>query len=193
VRPDLAGVFPLLLAEPGWLDVGQAVDSALSTGRPVYLIKPMPGLDAKVELGQPDPSGLTPVLEPAVTGPPVFAEDVVIGDAVRLLGFDVQPSGDAVQIDLFWQPLRPLEADYTSFVQVLAANGDKIAQSDQQAGGVYYPTSLWQPGDTLRDRHTLTLPAGAPPGPYQLLVGMYRLAGSDIVPLGATTLMMNDE
>ncbi len=188
VRPDLAGVFPLLLAEPGWLDVGQAVDSALSTGRPVYLIKPMPGLEAKVELGQPDPSGLTPVLRPAVTGLPVFAEDVVIGEAVRLLGFDVQRDGAAVQIDLHWQPLRPLEADFTSFVQILDANGDKIVQSDQQAGGVYYPTSLWQPGDTLRDRHILTLPADAPPGPYRLHVGMYELSNGEIIPLGAATL-----
>jgi hypothetical protein len=193
VRPDLAGVFPLLLAEPGWLDVGQAVDSALSTGRPVYLIKPMPGLEVKAELGQPAPSGLTPVLGPAISGAPAVAADAALGDALRLLGFDMQPAGDAVQIDLFWQPLRPLNADYTSFVQVLAANGDKIAQSDQQAGGVYYPTSLWQPGDTLRDRHTLTLPAAAPPGPYQLLVGMYRLADGEIVPLGSAMLAMNDE
>lgn len=188
VRPDLAGVFPLLLAEPGWLDVGQAVESALSTGRPVYLIKPMPGLEVKAELGQPAPSGLTPVLGPALSGPPTFAEEAVIGEAVRLLGFDVQQMGDAVQIDLHWQPLRPLEADYTTFVQLLAPDGGKIAQSDQQAGGVWYPTSLWQPGETLRDRHRLTLPADAPPGPYQLLVGMYQLADGEIIPLGAATL-----
>jgi hypothetical protein len=188
VRSDLAGVFPLLLAEPGWLDVGQAVDSALSTGRPVYLIKPMPGLEVKAELGQADPSGLTPVLGPAVTGPPAFVEDVVFGDAVRLLGFDVQRDGETMQIDLHWQPLRPLEADYTSFVQLLAASDEKVAQSDHQPGGVYYPTSLWQPGETLRDRHTLLLPAAAPPGPYRLLVGLYQLIDGEIIPLGAATL-----
>jgi hypothetical protein len=192
VRPDLAGVFPLLLAEPGWLDVSQTVASALATGRPVYLIKPMPGLEVVAELGQPDPSGLTPVLGPAITAPPAVAADVVLGDAVRLSGFDVQRDGETMQIDLFWQPLRPLEADYTSFVQLLAANGDKIAQSDHLAGGVYFPTSLWQPGEStspsLRDRHTLTLPANAPPGPYQLLVGMYRLVDGEIVALGEARL-----
>ena len=188
VRPDLAGVFPLLLAEPGWLDVGQAVERALSTGRPVYLIKPMPGLELKAELGQPDPSGLTPVLGPAISGPPAFAEETLIGDAVRLQGFDVQRADNAMQIDLYWQPLRPLEADYTTFVQLLAPDGSKITQSDQQAGGVYYPTSLWQPGETLRDRHRLILPADAPPGPYQLLVGMYQLANGQLIPLGAATL-----
>ncbi|HSN78354.1 MAG TPA: DUF2723 domain-containing protein [Anaerolineae bacterium] len=188
VRPDLAGVFPLLLAEPGWLDVGQAVDSALSTGRPVYLIKPMSGLEVKAELGQPNPSGLTPVLGPASTAPPVFAEEVVIDDAVRLLGFDVRRDGETVQIDLHWQPLGSLGADYTSFVQLLAAGDVKVAQSDHQVGGVYYPTSLWQPGDTLLDRHTLLLPADAPPGPYRLHVGMYRLSDGEIASLGAATL-----
>ena len=188
VRPDLAGVFPLLLAEPGWLDVGQAVDSALSTGRPVYLIKPMPGLEVKAELGQPDESGLTPVLGPAVAAPPDFAEDAAIGDAVRLLGFDVQRDGETMQVDLHWQPLHPLDSYYTSFVQLLAAGGEKVAQSDQQPGGVYYPTSLWQPGATVRDRHTLTVPDDAPPGPYRLLVGMYRLIDGEIVTLGSATL-----
>jgi hypothetical protein len=193
MRPDLAGVFPLLLPEPGWLDVGQAVSSALSTGRPVYLIKPMPGLEIKAALGQPDPSGLTPVLGPAIAGPPAFAEDVMIGNAVRLLGFDVQRDGETVQIDLHWQPLRPLDSDYISFVQLLAAGDEKAAQSDHQPGGVYYPTSLWQPGETLRDRHTLALPAGAPPGPYRLLVGMYQIVDGEIVTLGSATLAMNDE
>ena len=149
----------------------------------------MPGLEVKADVGEADPSGLTPVLGPAVTETPAFAEDVLIGDAVRLLGFDVQGDDPRVQIDLHWQPLRPLAADYTSFVQVLAPNGDKIAQSDQMAGGAYYPTSLWQPDETLRDRHTLTLPDDAPPGPYRLHVGMYRLANDEIIPLGAATLI----
>ncbi len=188
VRLDLAGVFPLLLPEPGWLDVGQAVESALSTGRPVYLIKPMPGLEVKAELGQPDPTGLTPVLGPAVAAPPDFAEDVVISDAVRLLGFDVQRDGETMQVDLHWQPLRQLDSDYTSFVQLLAAGDEKVAQSDHQPGGVYYPTSLWQPGAAVRDRHTLALPVSAPPGPYRLLVGMYQIVDGEIVTLGSGTL-----
>jgi hypothetical protein len=168
--------------------VGQAVESALSTGRPVYLIKPMPGLEVKAALGQADPSGLTPVLGPAIAGPPAFAEDVVIGNAVRMLGFDVQRDDETVQIDLHWQPLHPMDNDYTSFVQLLAASEEKVAQSDHQPGGVYYPTSHWQPGETLRDRHTLTLPAGALPGPYRLLVGMYQIVDGEIVTLGSATL-----
>ena len=186
LRPDLAGVFPLLLAEPGWLDVGQTVLSALSTGRPVSLIKPMPGLEVVARLGEPEPSGLTPVLGAAVSSPPAHAVDAVLGDAVRLLGYDETRTGDTLTVDVQWQAMHPLTADYTSFVQALAADGSKLVQSDHLVGGIYYPTSLWPLGATLLDRHVLTLPAGATPS--QLLVGMYQLVDGEVVSLGATVI-----
>ncbi len=192
VRPDLAGVFPLLLAEPGWLNVGQVVETALSTGRPVYLIKPMPGLEVKAELGPAEPSGLTPVLGPAAAAPPTFVQGAELADFIRLVGFDVAPftgqPGEAQQIALHWQALQPIPANLTSFVHLVASDGARIAQSDHLLGGVYYPTSLWQPGEILLDRHSLTLPSDAPPGPYRLIVGLYELVDGAPRAVGAITL-----
>ena len=51
--------------------------------------------------------------------------------------------------------------------------GQRVAGSDQQPGGVFYPTDLWRPGEILRDEHVLTVPPETPPGKYRLLVGMY--------------------
>ena len=200
-RTDLAGVFPLLLAgdssaplrsKSSWATIGQVVDRALATGRPVSLIKPMPGLEIKARLGPPDDAGLTPVLGPAVTSQPAHPQDIAIGDAVRLIGVTgdlatVQP-GQSLVIDLYWQPVRTLPANYTSFVQLLSPDGSKAAQSDHLVGGVYYPTNLWQPGETLLDRHTLDVPAGAPPGPYQLFVGMYELVDGEARTVGGAML-----
>jgi hypothetical protein len=174
--------------------MGQVVDSALATGRPVHLIKPMPGLEIKAQLGQPDPSGLTPVLGPAVGALPADRPDVLLGDAVRLAGDAVdlptpQP-GQTVAVDLYWQPVRDLSSDYTSFVQVLLPDGSKIAQSDHRVGGVYYPSSLWQLGETLLDRHILAIPADAPPGPYHLLVGLYELIDGEAQLLGNAMLSL---
>ncbi|MBK6431813.1 hypothetical protein [Candidatus Amarolinea dominans] len=68
-----------------------------------------------------------------------------------------------------------LDADFTGFVQLLAASGDKVAQgNDHPAGGAYYPTSLWRPGELLRDVFTVTLPSSLQPGAYTILAGMYR-------------------
>jgi len=39
-----------------------------------------------------------------------------------------------------------------------------------------YPTQAWGAGELVRDRHTLSLPAGLAPGAYRLIVGMYRAA-----------------
>ncbi len=196
-RPDLAGVFPLLLtgegsaplrSETSWATIGQAVDSALATGRPVSLIKPMPGLEIKAQLGPPGAAGLTPVLGPAVTGPPAHPQDVIIGDEVRLIGYTGEPGtvqpGQSLAIDLYWQPLRTLPANYTSFVQLLSPDGNKVAQSDHLVGGEYYPTGLWQPGETLLDRHTLDVPDSAPPGPYRLFVGLYELVDGEARTVG---------
>jgi hypothetical protein len=51
-----------------------------------------------------------------------------------------------------------------------------LAQSDQRPGGEVYPSRLWQVGELLRDRHRLTLPAGATNragADLRLQVGMY--------------------
>lgn len=191
VRPDLAGVFPLLLPDADWSNIGGALDSALATGRPVALIKPMPGLEIKARLGEADVSGLTPVIGPAMTGQPAMRADALMGDAVRLLGYDIQPAeprpGDSLRVDLYWQASQPAGADFTSFVQLLSAEGEKVAQSDHIPGGVYYPSSLWRPDETLLDRHELTIPPSAAPGPYRLLVGLYRQSDAGIEPVGETT------
>jgi hypothetical protein len=60
-----------------------------------------------------------------------------------------------------------------------------VAQSDRQPGGAYYPTTIWQPGEQLRDDHILAIPSGTALGVYQMLAGMYALSDeSEIQPLG---------
>jgi len=174
-RADLTGLFPLIQPGPEWADVGAVTDQALRSGRPVYLIKPMDGLEVRFNLA---PEGtLVRVTGPTAAEPPAQAAGQTFGDAIRLAGYDVAPDvlkpGGAAEITLRWQPITRLDADYTTFVHLVNANGDKIAQSDHRPGGVYYPTSLWKPGETLIDKHTLALPADLGPAPYTIVVGLY--------------------
>ena len=39
-----------------------------------------------------------------------------------------------------------------------------------------HPTTAWTTNELVRDRHTLELPEGIPPGDYRLIVGVYRVA-----------------
>lgn len=175
VRADLTGLFPLIQPGADWADVGATTETALRSGRPVMLIKPMPGLEVKFRL---EPAGaLVRVLGPAASRPPDRPTDVRFADAIRLIGYDVRPSslrpGEQFVVTLYWQPTQRLDADYTTFVQLLNADDVKIGQSDHRPGGVYYGATHWKPCETLTDAHTLSLAADLGRPPYTLLVGLY--------------------
>ncbi len=116
------------------------------------------------------PGGLTPA-------------DAVFGGAIRLKGWAL--SADALTLE--WECLQRPDRDYTVFVHALDPGGQVAAQAD--APPDRYPTSLWDPGEVIVDRHALAERAGA-----RVEVGLYdaatgkRLAladGSDQVTLGA--------
>jgi Protein O-mannosyl-transferase TMEM260-like len=175
MRPDLTGLFPLIQPTSEWADVGQVISTALRSERPVLLIKEMPGLETRYQIEPADL--LARVTGLAVQKPPHNPRNVDFGGAIRLTGYDLAPArlrgGDTIQVTLYWQPLHPLEVDYTTFVHLVNADGVVIGGSDHRSGGVYYPTSLWQPGDVLRDAHTITLTANLGRPPYAMETGLY--------------------
>ncbi len=73
--------------------------------------------------------------------------------------------------------------DYTAFVHVIGPDGQMAAQHDQQPLSGFIPTSYWPPRQVIADVYALTLPAGAPPGNYQIIVGLYDLATMNRLPL----------
>ena len=169
-RRDVLGLFPRLTPAPDFANVVRVTDTALSTSRPVYFIKPMPGIEIKYRLEPMDVLWRVSA-QPRV---PQHASDAVLGNRVRVLGYDVTRELDELRITLYWSPLTKLNRDYTTFVHLLDARGNKIAQgNDHQVGGVYYPTTLWEIGETLRDEFVITLPPHFAVGSYTLVAGMY--------------------
>ena len=187
LRPDLFGMFPRIVDEPTYANLGGLIDQALLSQRSVYLIKPMPGLEVKAQLvPEPEMSPLVRVSAPAMERPPLHPRDVVLAGVMRLVGYDQSSSstrpGETLGITLFWQPQSEIEFDYSSYVHLVDDAGRGITQSDHQLGGDYYPTTLWRPGEVLRDSHVLTIPQDVVPGVYRLVAGMYRYPSLE--PLG---------
>jgi hypothetical protein len=184
-RPDLTGLFPLIDTGIEWENVGQVIDAARRSGRRVFLIKPMTGLDIKFLTESVGP--LVEVIGPAVTRAPDKASDISFGDNVRLIGYDLKPTlvapGRPITISLYWQPQRRVERDLTSFVHLVNADGEVVGQSDHNPGGDFYPTSQWQPGELLKDAHSITLREELGRPPYALEVGLYDLE-PELVHLG---------
>jgi hypothetical protein len=185
-RPDLLGLFPLIVPAPDYADVGRVLDQALASGRPVYFIKSMEGLKLKVDVTPEgslfratayaaSPDNPLHVTLPAVTvGLPAGR---TVQESIDLLGYDVTPAsvmpGDEVTVTLYWQTTRDLAIDYTSFVHLISDGDSRIAQNDHQPGAVFYPSSLWQTGELLRDEHKLAIPVDVPAGIYRLRIGLY--------------------
>lgn len=184
-RPDWQGLFPLITSDPAYAHIAGVLDQALLSKRPVYLIKPMDGLSLKADLApvgtlfQATPLDLPPRYESRHKLPPVSITlpDGELTESISLVGYDVSPAssraGDQVEISLYWYVDQDLQVDYTSYVHLVASDGTGLAQSDHRPGGDFYPSSNWQMGETLRDKHTLTVPANLPDGIYQLRAGMY--------------------
>ena len=192
-RQDLTGLFPQLRQGSSWTTVARVTDLALATGRPVYLVKPMPGLDIKYDLAplggqQVGPLGPPVAVRPLSNVEPDREVDLTFGDSVRLAGYDLLPAtlapGQSLGVVLYWEPLQLMGADWTSFVQVLNAEGEKLGQSDHRPGGDFHPSSLWALGERLADTHTISLGDRLGSGPYRLVAGLYVQSGDMLRHLG---------
>jgi hypothetical protein len=87
----------------------------------------------------------------------------------------VSPGG-AVPLELLWQADADYRAESLAVVaQLLDDQGKVVAGLEEEPLNGSYGTAEWQPGELVRDRHVLSVPADAPPGRYNLVVGLYRL------------------
>ncbi len=104
--------------------------------------------------------------------------NVELADRILLLGYSLRRSDTALEVVLQWQAARYVENDLTVFVHLLGPDGVIAAQHDGQPAEGLAATSIWPPGQAIRDEHRLLLPHGLRPGVYTLVCGMYDAATS---------------
>ncbi|MFN8456237.1 MAG: hypothetical protein U0401_16475, partial [Anaerolineae bacterium] len=127
-----------------------------------------------------------------------------LGDAIELIGYTLQTdppqlvnSNSAnfslqspisnLHLTLFWQALHPIPIDYTIFLHLRHEANITVAQRDSLSLNGTYPTSRWQPGETVIDPFILSLPADLPAGTYTLWAGMYQLDTLERLPVANDT------
>src|SRR5581483_2296692 len=91
--------------------------------------------------------------------------------------------GESLAVTLYWSARGRPSRDYTVFVHLLDAAGKLRAQSDGPPSDGHYPTSVWDKGEVIADRHQITLGSGLPAGTYQIEVGMYAPDTGQRVPV----------
>jgi 4-amino-4-deoxy-L-arabinose transferase-like glycosyltransferase len=111
------------------------------------------------------------------------------GEAIQLRGVDltgqVLPGAGTLALTFYWQTSRPAGKDYTLFIHLRNATGQIVAQQDGPPLAGRYPTSLWEPGEIIRDQVQFPW-NGLAPGRYELVVGWYDLASGERLPVAGS-------
>lgn len=104
------------------------------------------------------------------------------GDSVLLRGYDLQLSTEWLDLTLYWQAHRKMDASYKVFVHLIdPTTGTIVVQDDAVPRRWAYPTDLWGRDEVVEDTISLSLD-GVPPGQYRLMIGLYDEATGERLP-----------
>jgi hypothetical protein len=153
------------------------VKEQMRQGRPVYLTRPLRGVEEEFHL-----SSLGPLIRvrerPAtVICEPGQALSLAFGEAILLTGYETEIRdthlGPWQRLTLYWEALHEVQEDYKLSIRFLDAEGHLGGVRDAFPVGEAYPTNAWKPGETIVDTHDVAILAGLPPGDYTIQVTMY--------------------
>ena len=110
---------------------------------------------------------------PEIIYSPTVKRNDQIGDLAKLQGYDLEQQEDQIDVTLYWQAQANTDTDYTIFVHLLDQNGNRVAQGDSEPQNGTFPTTIWEAGDTIKDKHKILLPDTIASGEYTINIGFY--------------------
>lgn len=91
-------------------------------------------------------------------------------------------SANELAVTLYWEAETAVTENWTAFVHVLGPDG-LVGQDDALPGVGLWPSSWWQPGIVLADRHLVTLAEPFDRTRHQIVVGLYDVATATRLPV----------
>ena len=106
---------------------------------------------------------------------PAQRREVIVGEAVRLLGYTLSRptvrAGDRLGLICFWSTRRPLDGDLYLTVQLNDGTGHQPQTSGPLTGT--YRTTSWQPDEVVRGEHEIDIPRDVSPGRHTLQIRLW--------------------
>jgi hypothetical protein len=158
--PNAAYAPMKLMVEVGWYDHTSGERMKLSDGSEAFNLGTVDLEPRASDLNMPNPI------------------HVNFENQLELVGYSLSTlspkAGDTVELSLYWRGLRKMQHDYKIFANILDPKTlTKYAASDGMPVNWNAPTSSWEPGKVIEDKHTLKVDPNTPPAIYELEIGWY--------------------
>lgn len=165
--PPSAYASETLAVEVGWYDLATGARLALPDGTETYAIGTVELQPRASDLNVPNPLSIN------------------FDGQIELVGYSMSDltaeAGGSFDLTLYWRALEPMAADYVVFAHVIDPPTTTIYAGSDAAPGSS-PTSSWTPGIIVEDTHTLAVDPNAPPGIYEVEIGLYSNSGDGTFP-----------
>ena len=115
---------------------------------------------------------MSPPAQAMLRPPPAFGPE----REIVLEAAEVVPDGSDLRVTLWWRVRKPLNGEYTIFVQLLDREWHLVASGDGPPRGGAMPTDHWRDGDLIVDEHRIPLPESLlPPQEMRTDGNIYRI------------------
>jgi hypothetical protein len=137
----------------------------------------------------------------AASMPPAQPTDAVFGDALRLVGFELDPpqarAGETIHITLYWQALAAPLPEYVMFVHLYAPvpegpSQPPLAQHDGAPCNQAWSTTRLAAGERVIDTRAVTIPTVYAGTKAVLAVGVYAWPSQVRLPVTGATPQLPD-
>ena len=121
---------------------------------------------------------------------------VNLADQLNLVGYQLPSSatpGSELTIHTYWTAARPVPDALTGFIHLIGPDGRLAAQIDQEFGRGFYPTNDWKPGQIVKEKQVLALPADLPAGDYTVWAGAYPFPSLERLTVHSSSLPAQDQ
>ncbi len=157
-----------------------AVAAELAAGRPVFVTRELPGLAERYSLSAAGPLVRVWPAGSAAAPPAAEALDLPLGDALRLVGFDLSQvpatSAQWLRLSAAFAVDAPVGEALKVSARLLGPDGSTVASMDAVPVHWAYPTTDWRAGETVLDAYDFALPLDVDSAALTPLLILYRAA-----------------
>lgn len=179
-------------AQRRWLTFGadrlaelNAAFRSVASGRNLVIVEPVSGntllATSRLQSGERDYNPLRTDISREIPKT-MHRTTLEFGHALRVVGWDVKSTagesvsqlttGEPYELQLVFEVLGTTAIDWEIFVHLDGFGRRHNGDHEPVTGR--YPTTLWQPGDIVIDRHKLVLDRASLPGTHELFFGLFR-------------------